>query len=377
MNLLFKENEKTLTLGVEMELQVLDAPTLRLTPRAAEIIDGCKNPRLAPEMFQSTLELITTVCENAHEACAQLRDIIEDVQKYARNNDMRFAGTGTHPVADYNERILSESPRYHRLIDRNQWLIRRMAVYGLHIHIGMANGDECIRYNNFFLYLLPHLMALSSSSSFWKGQDTGLASSRPTTYESHPTSGLPYLVKDWKGYNDIYSALMSTGSIESIKDIWWDLRPSPNFGTLEMRMCDGPATLCEIEAITAFVHSLALWFQDNQEEFFSRNKFVPERWIMRENKWRAIRYGLSGEIINQDTMKSISLKEDIYRWLDLLHPYFERYRYSNQYNLLIDICKKGSSADRQRAVMDKYNDIEKVIEHNVLEFEKQAPIWLS
>src|SRR5690606_10097209 len=143
-----------------------------------------------------------------------------------------LAGTGTHPTADYHERLITAGTRYGHLMDRNQWLIRRMAVYGLHVHMGMADGDTCIRFNNFFLHFVPHLIALSASSPFWRGVDTGLAAARPTAYEAHPTSGLPILVDNWAEFQTLYTHLVSTGSISSMKDIWWDLRPSPRFGTL-------------------------------------------------------------------------------------------------------------------------------------------------
>src|SRR5690606_34059151 len=137
-------------------------------------------------------------------------------------------------------------------------------VYGMHIHLGMRSGDACIRYHNFFLHLVPHLLALSASSPFWHSLNTGLACARPTMYESMPTSGMPYIVKSWKAFENLYKTMVRTGSIKSIHDLWLDLRPSPELGTLELRMCDEPATLAEVMAITAYVHVLALWYEDHQ-----------------------------------------------------------------------------------------------------------------
>ncbi len=201
MNLDFKNNLHSLTLGVEMEIQLLDKKTLLLTPKAEEILALVKSKKLVKEMFRSTLELVTGVCDDAHDIGKELKEVLSQVRKAGERTGICFSGTGTHPVADYNERILSSSPRYHLLLDRNQWLIRRMAVYGLHVHIGMKDGDDCMRFNNFFLHFIPHLIALSASSPYWNCHDTGLAASRPTVYQAHPTSGIPYTVHNWAEFN--------------------------------------------------------------------------------------------------------------------------------------------------------------------------------
>jgi len=375
MTLDFKKNLETLTLGVEMEIQLLDHQTLELTPRAEDILTIVNSSKLIREMFRSTLELITSVCHNVHEVGNDLKAVLQQVQIAGKKTGIRFSGTGTHPVADYNERILSKSERYHTLLDRNQWLIRRMAVYGLHVHIGMKDGDDCIRFNNFFLHFIPHLIALSASSPFWKCHDTGLAASRPTVYEAHPTSGIPYTVHNWEEFNDLYDKLINTGSIESMKDIWWDLRPSPSFGTLEIRICDGPATMLELESIVSFIHMLAHWFNDNRHHFYKHNKIIPEHWIMRENKWRAIRYGLEANIVSHESLKTKKLSDNIRFWIDRLQPYSLKFGYEKYMTCLYDILDKGNSSVRQRNVMKYYNDLKKVVESNVTEFDMGVPQW--
>jgi len=375
MGLDFKSNTDTLTLGVEMEIQLLDKQTLALTPRSEEILTLVKNGRLIKEMFRSTLELITEVCNDVHEVGKDLKEIIAQVSQAGQKTGILFSGTGTHPLADYNERILSESSRYHQLLDRNQWLIRRMAVYGLHVHIGMKDGDDCIRFNNFFLHFIPHLIALSASSPYWKCYDTGLAASRPTVYEAHPTSGIPYTVHNWEEFNSLYDKLISTESIESVKDIWWDIRPSPTYGTIELRICDGPATILELQSLTAFIHLLAHWFNDNRHHFYKHNKIIPDHWIMRENKWRAIRYGLGANIISHESMKLKKLSDNIRFWIDRLEPYTIRFGYEKYMGCLKKILAKGNSSSRQRNVMKYFNDLKKVVEWNVKEFEMGEPQW--
>lgn len=371
----FKNNINSLTLGVEMEIQLLDHETLKLTPRAEDILALVKSKKVVKEMFRSTLELITGICNDVHDVSLELNNILLEIRMAGEKTGMRFSGTGTNPIADYKERILSKSERYHQLLERNQWLIKRMAVYGLHVHIGMKNGDECIRFNNFFLHFMPHLIALSASSPFWNCLDTGLAASRPTVYEAHPTSGIPYTVHNWQEFNSVYEKLINTKSIESMKDIWWDIRPSPTYGTLELRICDGPATMMELQSLVAFIHLLAHWFNDNRHHFYKHNKIIPEQWIMRENKWRAIRYGLEAEIISHESMQLKKLSENIRFWIKRLEPYTKSLGYENYMEGIKKILDNGNSSARQRKVMKYFNDIKRVVESNVLEFEAGEPRW--
>ena len=375
MKLPFRNNETSLTLGVEMEIQLLDHKTLRLTPQAPSILKMIEHEKLTKEMFRSTLELITGISQDVHEVHRDLSMTLQDVRSACHTKNILIAGTGTHPGADYNNRILSDSSRYAHLLDRNQWLIKRMAVYGLHVHIGMHDGDACIRFNNFFLHFIPHLIALSASSPYWKGKDTGLSASRPTTYEAHPTAGLPVVVEDWNEFNQLYSDFIRTSSVQSMKDIWWDLRPSPGYGTLEIRICDGPATLLELESIVAFIHLLAHWYQDHTEEFTRNNRTKPIEWILRENKWRGIRYGTEAVIVRQEDLESIKLSDSILYWLEKLNPYTKRLGYEQYVECLNDIVNKGNSSARQRKVMTRENDLFAVIRHNIDEFERGHPVW--
>jgi glutamate---cysteine ligase / carboxylate-amine ligase len=370
----FVPSEQELSIGVELELQVLDASTLLLTPRANDIIEYRKDKRLEHEFFQSTLEVTTSIAGDVHGIEKDLRSSIKGVSLAAAELNLKLGSTGTHPLADYRERLITPSPRYDQLIDRNQWIIRRMAVYGMHIHLGMVSGDACVRYNYFFMHFLPHILALSGSSPFWQGKYTGLSSCRPTTYEALPTAGMPYLVKDWKGFQNLYRFLVKAKSITSMKDVWWDLRPSPEYGTLELRFCDEPATLYEAMGIITFVHLLCHWFRDHEEEWATSHAPLKQ-WIFRENKWRAIRYGLGADIIVSSHGKTKSLKKDILQWVKTLEPYAKELNYSEYFSRIIELVTRGNSAFRQHTVFQNTNDVEAVVRHNVNEFEKDVPNW--
>lgn len=362
-----------LTLGVEIELQIIDPNTGNLVSRATEMIDA-KPEIIKPEFYLSTVEINTGICKDAHEARKDLGDTIAQVKELGEKMGVSFSTTGCHPFARYSDCAITPKERYQELIDRNQWMTRRMTVYGLHVHIGMKDGDECIRFNNFFLNFLPHLLALSASSPFWQGEDTGLASCRPSTYEALPTAGQPYFIKNWQEFNNLYQSLLACGSIQSMKDLWWDLRPSPNYGTLEIRVCDGPATLAEAVAITAYIHALSHWFKDHGE--WMEQVAPPPYWVCRENKWRVMRHGLAADMVIGTTGKTRPIRQDIEDWLQKLSPYIEKLGYRKEESLLREICAKGNSAERQRRI---YNDagIEAVAQHNMREFNAGEPIFAA
>jgi carboxylate-amine ligase len=370
----FVPSERELSIGVELELQVLDANTLLLTPRASAIIEYRKDKRLEHEFFQSTLEVTTSIGRDVIDIEKDLKSSLDDVSLAAAELNLKLGSTGTHPLADYRERLVTPSPRYSQLIDRNQWIIRRMAVYGMHIHLGMVSGDACMRYNFFFMHVLPHILALSGSSPFWQGKYTGLSSCRPTTYEALPTAGMPYLVKDWKGFQHLYHFLVKAKSIKGMKDVWWDLRPNAEYGTLELRFCDEPATLYESLGIIAFVHLLSHWFREHEEEWATSHAQLKQ-WIFRENKWRAIRYGLDADIIVSSHGKTKSLKKDILQWVSVLEPYAQKLNYGAYLSRITEIVSNGNSSCRQHRVFQNTNDVEAVVRHNVSEFEKGVPNW--
>lgn len=363
-----------LTLGVEVELQLIDKDSLNLTPKFNELSKACKSPqKLKPEFYLSTAEINTAKCYNVQQVERDLDDSLNEVVDAAKQQSIELATTGCHPFSRYDDCVITPSARYNELIDRNQWLTRRMTVYGLHIHLGIRNGEEYVRFNNFFLYFLPHLLALSASSPFWQDNNTGLASCRPTTYESLPTAGQPYKVKNWREFEHLYKTLKKSKAINSLKDLWWDIRPSPTFGTLEIRVCDGTATLSETLAITAYVHLLAHWFNDNG--FWIEQVPTPTHWIARENKWRVIRHGLDAQLITNPDGDTKPIRQDILQWIEKLSEYSKRLGYEKYVKTLQDILEHGNSSARQLAVYNKTNSLQEVVKFNIAEFNQKKPIW--
>lgn len=367
------QSNGVLTLGAEIELQLVDPADAKLTAKAAELLAaGARITKLKPEIFTTMAEINTAKCTSAREIETDLAESIREVSAVAHGLGLQLATTGVHPFTRYMEQTLAPSERYAQLIDRNQWLARRIGVFGLHVHIGMESGDACIRFNNFFMNFLPHFIALSASSPFWQGEDTGLASCRPTVFEALPTAGLPYLVKNWREFEHLYDSLKGCGSITSLKDLWWDMRPSPGYGTLEIRVCDGPATLYEASAIVAYIHLLAHWFHENGS--WMEAVSYPPRWKSRENKWRAIRHGLEAELVTLEG-KPRPLRDDLRDWMEQLRPLAIKLGYEMYLERLEQIITRGNSSQRQRAVFQRTQSLEAVVAHNVAEFEAQRPLW--
>jgi glutamate---cysteine ligase / carboxylate-amine ligase len=363
-----------LTLGVEIELQLIDCRSLNLTPRAEEVLDAAGHLHaVKPELYFSTVEINTAKCDTVCGIEADLKRALAGLNEIAAGLGVCFSATGSHPSARYSDCLIRPTERYLDLIDRNQWLARRMTVYGQHVHIGRANGDDCIRYNNFFMYFTPHLLALSASSPYWQGEDTGLSSCRSTAYEALPTAGQPYRVRNWKDFEQLYESLKKCGSVKSLKDLWWDLRPSPKYGTLELRVCDGCATLYETLAIVAFIHALAHWFRERASwvEIVS----TPQHWLARENKWRAIRYGLDAELVMNTEGRTKRLRDDIGEWLERLAPYADALQYGKYFSDLKTLMARGTSSERQRRIFERTGSLEAVTRFNVGEFVARRPTW--
>lgn len=367
--IIFKSNG-SLTLGVEVELQLIDKDSLSLKPVANEFLESGKNIRnLKPEFYLSTVEVSTDICKDVHQVKNDLKTSFDAIKSIADDHKIYLSSTGCHPFSRYSDCIITPSKRYDELINRNQWLTRRMTVYGLHVHIGMLSGHDCIRFNNFFLPFLSHFLALSSSSPFWQGEDTGLASCRPTTYESMPTSGHPYEISSWNDFESLYYTLKKCNAISTIKDLWWDMRPSPNYGTLEIRVCDGLATLEETLAIVCYIHLLAHWFNDNCKWF---NQVQPcTRFLLRENKWRVMRYGLDAELVLSVDGNTAFVKNEIEMWLDITKDYAIKFGYEKYVETIRNIIKFGTSSDRQRAIFNKNKSVKDIVFNNVNEFCNQ------
>lgn len=301
-----------LTLGVEVEIQLIDWRTHDLCPAAPRILEalGGETERIKAEIFQPMLEINTGICDGVEDVRKDLAACLSTLRSVADPLGVDLAVSGTHAFGDYDERVLYPSERYRYVLQQRQWFAQRLLIFGLHVHVGMRDGDHAIAMMNGIAPYLPLLLALSSSSPFWTGSDTGLASARTAVFESVPNAGAPHFFRDWAHFSRYVGRMERSKSIRSLKDLWWDVRPNPSYGTLEVRICDGLPTLMETLAIVGLIQSLFAWLD---ERYRAGEKFEPPSWpLYRENKWRVVRWGPDTELAwteDGDTLHARELLE--------------------------------------------------------------------
>ena len=229
-----------------------------------------------------------------------------------------LACAGTHPVSDWRDAKMAPIQRYAELVEQMQWLARRIQTFGVHVHVGLRDGSKAIPIVNALAAYLPHFLALTASSPYWGGHDTGLASSRAIIFGGLPTAGPPHMLADWTEFEEYMDTLLRAGTIRSIKEVWWDIRPHPDFGTMEIRMFDGVPTLREVGMAGALSQSLVHLF-DSQLDRGYRLPSQPS-WVISDNKWRATRYGLDAMVITDDTGVTAPLRDELYELFRELEP---------------------------------------------------------
>jgi carboxylate-amine ligase len=362
-----------LTLGVELELQLLDPDSLDLAPACGAVLARLpqQEKRVRPEIFQAMLEVSTGICRDVRQVRSELEEVVAQVRQACDALGVVLASSGSHPFAQYNDRIVYPAERYQGLIDRNRWMARRLMVFGLHVHIGVRDGPHAMAMINGLLPYLPHALALSASSPFWLGMDTGLASSRITIFEALPTAGHPCVFDTWPEFETAFDAMLASHAVTSIKDIWWDIRPSPTYGTVEVRICDCPTTISETVAIVALLHSLAAWIDEEYHQPTGRLRAEPY-WVVRENKWRASRWGLDAEVVVNDLGQTVLLRDDIAAILADLAPHAERVDARRELEGLARPLAHGAGHERQQRVYRRTHSLKAVEETLIEEFKRDA-----
>lgn len=297
------------TVGVELELQLLDVKTLELVPRASRIIDSLPELALSVkhELLSSNLEVISKKCYSVAEAHKDLALKLVPVLRAAQRQGVLIAAASTHPFSRWKAQSVTPDKRYLELVDNLQMVARRFNIFGLHVHVGIRGAERCIYVMNRILFYLPHLLALSANSPFWEGENTGLQSYRSKVFENLPIGGMPFYFHNFSDYSKLINNYLITGTIKTIRELWWDVRPHPDFGTLEIRINDIPSTLREAMGMASLIQALVKKFG---EDFDKGVCFIrPHSAIIRENKWRACRYGLEGELITEDGAHTVSTRE--------------------------------------------------------------------
>jgi carboxylate-amine ligase len=367
------------SLGIEMELEIIDRASRQLTSAASEILAamadsrGGEEPRRAKhELMESTIEINTDVCTTVAEAKADLAATIADVTTHTEPRGLALMCSGTHPFSHWVHQKITPNPRYERLVEQMQWPARQLLIFGVHVHVGVRSAEKAIAISNALAAYIPHFLALSASSPFWLGQDTGLASSRSKIFEHLPTAGLPYQLNGWSEFEEFMSTLVAAQAIESIREVWWDVRPHPDFGTVELRICDGLPTLSEVAAIGALSQCLVEWMDSLCDHGFALPH--PRQWIIRENKWRAARYGIDAQIIVDEGGELVPVSRAIAELVEELGPIASRLHCVGELRFVLDILKTGPSYVRQRAMANETGTLEGVVDALVTELETDTPL---
>jgi carboxylate-amine ligase len=361
------------TLGVEWEVQLVDAQTRMLRQDAGVVLAGLRglqesgeHPKMRHELMQSTVEVVTGICGTVAEAKADLAMTVKELQRTAEPHGIVVAGAGTHPISDWRDAEVAPHQRYSELIEQIQWPARRLQTMATHVHVGLRDADRAMPIINALAAYLPHLLGLTASSPFWSGHETGLASSRSVVFGALPNTGPPPGLPDWKSFEEYMDIQLRAGTIRTIKEVWWDVRPHPDFGTVEIRIADAVPTFREVGMLAALAQCLVQLFDAQLDRGYQ----LPCRptWVVKDNKWRATRYGLDAVVITDDTGATAPLRDEIYELLRDLEPVAWRLGCVEELAVASEVLECGASYERQRAAHAGDGDLRSVIDALVTEF---------
>lgn len=343
------------TVGVEVELQLLDRETLMFSDTAPQLMaslpEGMKE-RIKEEFIQSMVEINTTICNDISEVERDLREAIGVMDEGLRPLGAVAYAASLHPLEMGTGENLTEGARYARIMDDLQIVGRRFITQGLHVHVGVESPERAIKINNTIRMYLPMLLALTTSSPFYRGERTGMYSYRTKLFEALPLAGMPGAVEGWDGFRHMVAQLREGGIIETVRDLWWDVRPNVSLGTVEVRICDVPTRLSDIVAIAAFIQALVSTIENVNMHPEARLNLQ----ILRANKWQAARYGLDGVFINPVSARRSTMRQAVEELLGIVAPEAERHGSTGRLDDIREILRRGTGAHRQLDLYDETGD---------------------
>src|SRR4051812_21673230 len=341
------------TLGVEEELQLVNVESFDLTSRYAEVFGEAArhDDRIKEELLQSTVEVATEPAQTVAEAIAEAGELRRRAHDYAEGHGVRVLSAGTHPFSRYEHQDVTEKPRYVELVDALQWAIERQLIFGLHVHVGLDTADQAIAVANALRTWLPELLALSANSPFWLGRDSGLSSTRSKVFDSMPRSGLPPAFESFDEFEQLVARGVRTGSFADYTFIWWDLRPHPRLGTIEVRVCDAQTRLENVAVLVALVQSLSAALAERHER--ADMPTTQPVTLIAENKWRAVRYGLEAKLVDLERDEERPARDALLELADFAEPAAKRLGCSGELELLEPLLARGDGASEQRAAAEE------------------------
>jgi carboxylate-amine ligase len=359
------QSPPSFTLGIEEEYMVIDPHTFDLRSHVdMELLSKGRmllHEHIKPEMHGSMLEIGTSVCKNIKEARFELTKMRSIIWSLCRQNGLLLGAASTHPFALWQEQEIYPDERYKILVEDMQMLARSLLIFGMHIHIGIEDRELQIQIMNELRYFLPHVLAISTNSPFWMGHNTGLKSYRSKVFERFPRTNLPDEFSSYAEYQSYVDLLMRTGCIDNAKKIWWDIRPHPFFPTLEVRICDLPMRIDETLAIAALCQALAKKLYTLYKKNLSFRRY--SRALIMENKWRAVRYGLDGKLIDFGKQRELPARDLIRELVEFVDDVVDDLGSRKELEYIYQILEMGSGADRQLAVYRETGSLEEVVKY--------------
>jgi carboxylate-amine ligase len=369
------EKEK-FTIGIEEEYQIVDPHTRELRSHIQQILEDGKRilkEHIKPEMHQSVVEVGTGICANIEEARRDLVALRTELAKLAISKGLRIVAASTHPFSDWKYQEITQHERYRGLVNDFQDVARANLVFGLHVHVGIKDREAQIQVMNQIRYMLPHILALTTSSPFWLGRPTGLFSWRTQVFKSFPRTGIPDIFDSYTEFDDYVKLLVQTGCIDNGKKIWWDVRPHPFFETIEIRICDIPTRVDESIAVAALIQATVKTLYD----LYKRNMQFRHysRALIEENKFLAARYGLTGQLIDFSKKQKIPTVDLILEFLRFVDNAVEELGSRKEINTIYKILEHGTSAYKQLQVYETSGgDIKAVVDFLIKETLHGLPI---
>jgi len=333
------------TIGVEIELQLVDKKNLNLKNISSKILAEVNKEfsnNIKCELIESMIEINTNICSNINEVENDIRKTLKHLDEILKNHETEINCTSLHPFAIGKNQIITNNPRYKRIMKDLQMVGKRFISQGLHIHIGIDSPEVAIKVNNALRVYLPLLLSLSTSSPFFEGEDTGLHSYRTKLFEALPLAGMPDYLNNWQHFENLTEQLQGAGIINSVKDLWWDVRPHPGFGTVEIRVCDIPINLKEIIALVALTQALVVTLIKKEPY---KDTHIQ---ILQSNKWQAARYGLEGVFVDPKTFKKLTMRKAIENFYMLVEPAIVSLGSKKYCKILEEILIFGTGSKKQR-----------------------------
>jgi carboxylate-amine ligase len=350
------------TLGVEEELMIVDAQSMDLVPAIEEMIEGVPHEtqgQVKPELLQSVLEIATDVCRSVGEAAGQLEDLRRRVRETAEAKGLQIGSAATHPFAHWEDQRIVKRERYREILDMLGFVARQELLFGLHVHVGIDDADKAIHVANGMRVHVPLLLALSANSPFWRGQETGLASTRMPIFRQFPRVGMPPAYDGWKDFEERIGFMVESKTIEDYTYLWYDVRPHPNFGTVEIRAMDGQTRVEHTLALAALIQAMVKELAEHFEAGEPLASYPFE--MLDENRWIAARHGLAGEMVDLPSFERVPTKALGRRLYDRLLEHAQDLGSASDLEGVDDLLERGNGAHRQQVVYEANHDLNEVV----------------